>query len=275
MAIGAPRNDALIMLAFAAITPHPPILIPTIGRENTKRVQKTIEAMEELEKKLVEANPETIIVISPHGAILPDAFSINLNPKYASNLQEFGDFATKLEFKTDTALAFRIKELMEDKNIPLILTSEQFLDHGAVVPLYFLTKQLNSVPILPMGYSLLDLKTHFNLGDYLKEIILDEEKRIAIIASGDLSHRLTKDAPAGYSPRGKEFDEKLIELIANKNTAGLLNLDADLIEEAGECGLRSLVILLGLLERINYTPEILSYEGPFGVGYLVANFKLG
>ncbi len=263
------------MLSFAAIAPHPPILIPTIGRENTKRVQKTIEAMEELEKKIYEARPETIIIITPHGPILADAFSLNLNPKYQSNLEEFGDFATKLEFKTDTALAYRIKELMEDKNIPLILVSEPFLDHGTTLPLYFLTKRLNEVAVLPVGYSLLDFKTHFNFGDYLKEIILNEEKKIAVIASGDLSHRLTVDAPGGYSMRGKEFDQKLVELIANKNTAGILNLDSDLIEEAGECGLRSFVILLGLLERMNYVPEILSYEGPFGVGYLVVHFQFG
>jgi AmmeMemoRadiSam system protein B len=263
------------MLTFAAITPHPPVLIPTIGKENLKQIKKTAEAMEELENKIFETKPETIIIISPHGPILPDAFSINLNPRYQSNLEEFGDFATKMEFKTDTALAYRIKELMEDKNIPLVLGSESYLDHGAVVPLYFLAKRLDEVAILPISYSLLDFKTHLNFGDYLKEIVLNDEKRIAVIASGDLSHRLTKDAPAGYSVRGKEFDKKLIELIVNKNTAGVLNLDPDLIEESGECGLRSFIILLGLLERINYTPEILSYEGPFGVGYLVANFKLG
>jgi aromatic ring-opening dioxygenase LigB subunit len=262
------------MLSFAAITPHPPILIPAIGRENIKRIKKTAEAMEELERKLFEAKPDTIIVISPHGLILPDAFSINLNPEYVSNLQEFGDFSTKLKFKANTALAFRIKELMEDKNIPLVLTSDGSLDHGAVVPLYFLTKRLPKVSILPLSYSLLDLKTHFNFGDFLKEIILNDDQKIAVVASGDLSHRLSKDAPAGYSSRGKEFDEKLVELIANKNTAGILKMDEDLIKKAGECGLRSILILLGLLERINYTPEILSYEGPFGVGYLVANFKL-
>lgn len=262
------------MLTFAAITPHPPILIPNIGRENTKRIKKTAEAMEKLEKILFDSKPDTIIIISPHGALLPDAFSINLNPEYASNLEEFGDFATKVKFKTNTALAFRIKELMEDRNIPLSLTSNEFLDHGAVIPLYFLTKRLPGVSILPIGYSLLDFKTNFNFGDILKEIVLNERKRIAVIASGDLSHHLTKDAPAGYSPRGKEFDDKLVELITNKNTAGILKLDPDLVEKAGECGLRSILILLGLLERINYTPEILSYEGPFGVGYLVANFKL-
>jgi AmmeMemoRadiSam system protein B len=263
------------MLTFAAITPHPPILIPTIGKENLKQVQKTENALLELEKSFFESQPDTVIVISPHGIILPDAFSIYLNPKYSGNFEQFGDLGTKLEFKADSVLAYRIKEIMEDKNIPIVLTSDTTLDHGVTVPLYFLTKRLTDISILPIGYSFLDLKTHFNFGDYLKEIILNENKKIAVIASGDLSHRLTLDAPAGYSPRGKEFDQKLIELIQNKNTAGILNLDQDLIDEAGECGLRSIVILLGLLERMNYIPKILSYEGPFGVGYLVAEFKLG
>lgn len=262
------------MLVFAAITPHPPILIPDIGRENIKRAKETVEAMEKLEEKFFEAKPDTVIIISPHGLVLPDAFSINVNPIYKSDLKEFGDFSTSMEFKPSTVLAYRIKELMEDKDILLVLTSEESLDHGSIVPLYFLTKRLDNVTILPIGYSSLDLKKHFNFGDYLKEIVLNEEKRIAVIASGDMSHRLTKDAPAGFSPRGKEFDEKIIEAITNKNSAGLLGLSQDLVEEAGECGLRSIVMLLGLLERINYTPEILSYEGPFGVGYLVVNFKL-
>ncbi|OGF21571.1 AmmeMemoRadiSam system protein B [Candidatus Falkowbacteria bacterium RIFOXYB2_FULL_38_15] len=262
------------MLVFAAITPHPPILIPSIGKENLKRIKKTENAMTELEKKIFESGAETIIVISPHGQILPDAFSVNLNPEYEINLEEFGDFGTKTKYKTNTRLAYKIKELAESQNIPVILNSDQYLDHGSAIPLSYLTKRLKNVSILPIGYSLLDLKAHYSFGDFLKEIILDDDKKIAVIASGDLSHCVTKDAPAGYSPRGKEFDEKLVELITNKNITGILKIDQGLIEEAGECGLRSIMILLGLLERINYTPEILSYEAPFGVGYLVANFKL-
>jgi len=262
------------MLTFAAITPHPPILIPSIGKENLKRMKRTEDAMAELEKKIFESGAETIITISPHGQILPDAFTINLNPEYEINLEEFGDFGTKTKYKTNTRLAYKIKEMAEGRNIPVILSSNQFLDHGSAIPLFALTKRLINISLLPIGYSLLDLKAHFNFGDFLKEIILNDDKKIAVVASGDLSHCVTQDAPAGYSPRGKEFDEKLIELITNKNLTGILKMNQELIEEAGECGLRSIMILLGLLERINYTPEILSYEAPFGVGYLVANFKL-
>jgi len=125
-----------------------------------------------------------------------------------------------------------------------------------------------------MSYSLLDFKTHYVFGQKLKEIIFSSNKKIALIASGDLSHRLTFDAPAGYSPQGRIFDEQLIKFLRKKAFKKIVNFDSSLVEEAGECGLRSILILLGVLDQVNYKPEILSYEGPFGVGYLVANFKL-
>jgi len=90
-----------------------------------------------------------------------------------------------------------------------------------------------------------------------------------VIASGDLSHRLSPSAPAGYSPKGEIFDNLLKELLSSKDTSGILNLDKELVEEAGECGLRSIMILLGILEKQNYKFKLLSYEAPFGVGYMV------
>lgn len=260
-------------LVFSAIAPHPPLLIPAIGKDNLVRVQKTVEAMKQLEQELYAAKPDTILIISPHGLILPDAFVINFNPFYESHLEEFGDFTTKLNFKPDTLLVNNLKESLANK-FPLVVTSEPHLDHGAVVPLYYLTAHLPNFTILPLGYSFLPLKTHYEFGKAIQEEIVATNKRVAVVASGDLSHRLTPDAPAGHSPRGKEFDEKIIELIANKNVVSILNLDPKFIEEAGECGLRSLVILLGILDKMNYSPQLFSYEGPFGVGYLVCNFRL-
>jgi aromatic ring-opening dioxygenase LigB subunit len=91
-----------------------------------------------------------------------------------------------------------------------------------------------------------------------------------------MSHRLKEDGPYGLHPSGPKFDQKFIELLKKKDITGILDLDLDFLEEAGECGLRSFCMLLGALEgtKINWQPEILSYEGPFGVGYLVANLKI-
>jgi AmmeMemoRadiSam system protein B len=262
------------MLTFAAICPHPPLLIPNIGQENIKQVIKTKTALEKLEEEFYASKPESVIIISPHSPMMPDAFCVNIAEQFSGNFQEFGDLATKLQFKSNLAFSHRLKERLEDHRFPALLINQDSLDHGVLVPLFYLTAHLPNLPITPISFSLLDLKTHFDFGRIIAEEIHQTNQRIAVIASGDLSHRLTKAAPAGYSQQGKVFDQKLIEYLQKKEAEEIINLDPGLIEEAGECGLRSIMILLGVLNRKEYQSEILSYEGPFGVGYLVANFKL-
>ena len=262
-------------LNFAAITPHPPIIVPTIGvPADLKKVSKTIEAMEKLAEKFAKAAPDTIIVISPHGAVDFNQFTISGSPTLTGHFYNFGDFQSELVFKNDLELVNSIEKGSQKEKIPLRLTGSKELDHGALVPLYYLAKEHPNFKVIPIAYSYLDIETHFRFGQVLKKAIDSQDKKVAIVASGDLSHRLIPEAPAGYSPRGKEFDEKLIELLKNKDVDGVLNMDADLVEEAGECGYRSIIILLGVLDDLKWQPEILSYQGPFGVGYLVANFKL-
>jgi len=261
------------MLSFASVCPHPPIIIPEIGKENLRVVEKTVEAMKKLNKKILKIKPDVIVIVSPHGSIFPNIFTLNLSEKYHGNFEAFGDFTTNLEFKGDSELAYKIRESLSS-SLPINLITEPKIDHGTLVPLYYLTKQLKNFSILPMTYSLLDYETHYNFGKKLKEIFLSSNKKIAFVASGDLSHRLTFDAPAGYSPQGRIFDNQLIKFIKKRDIKKIIDFDKNLIEEAGECGLRSILILLGVLHEINYRLEILSYEGPFGVGYLVANFKL-
>ncbi len=260
-------------IVFSAITPHPPILIPAIGKENTNQLKKTLEALRILEENLYASKAETLIIISPHGIIQSESFTMNLNPEFNIKFEEFGDLSTKINLKGDIGLAYKIREALETK-APLQLISEPNLDHGCGVPLYFLTQHLKNIKILPIYFSGLSLESHFEFGALLKKELLSNKERIAIVASGDMSHRLSKDAPAGYSPKGAKFDKKIINLIREKKTQDILEIDYDLISEAGECGLRSIAILLGILNEIEYTPEILSYEGPFGVGYLTVNFKL-
>ena len=261
-------------LVFASICPHPPIIIPSIGKENLKLVNKTKIAMEKLEEEFYASKPEMVVVISPHSPMMPEAFSLNMAESFSGNFQDFGDFTTKLEFRSDKEFSHKLKERCEDHNFPLIMYTNEQLDHGVLVPLYYLTKHTPNIPIVPISFSLLDYQTHHNFGKIIMEQIQEINKRVAVVASGDLSHRLTVSAPAGYSPQGRIFDDKLVELIKKNSVSPVLGLDQDLIEEAGECGLRSIVILLGVLNRLKCKPQVFSYEGPFGVGYLVANYKL-
>lgn len=260
------------MLVFAGIVPHPPLLIPTVGKENIKKLKKTVGAFDILEESLVKANPDTIIVISPHGEMNPDAFSINTNDIYRANFQTFGDFSTKLEFLSDLQFINEFKGRNETK-LPIQLVSEKNLDHGAAIPLSYLFRKQHRARIVPITYSLASYHKHVEFGELIKETIFSLDKRYAVVASGDLSHRLSRQAPAGFSPSAKEFDKKLIQLLKKKNLEAILNLDQKQIEDAAECGLRSILILLGAIHKMNYEFEVLSYEAPFGVGYLVGEVK--
>ena len=206
------------MINFACISPHPPIILPSVGsKEDRGMVKNTIESLEKLGEKLKESNPDSIIISAPHP------------------------------------------------------------DWGFNVPLFFLAKDFRGeIKTYLMGME--SPVFYFEQGKKVYHEtcnIKPKTRKIALIASGDLSHCLKEDGPYGFNPDGPKFDKTLIDSLKKKDIKTILKLD-DVFPEAGECGLRSFCFMLGILEEseIDYKPEILSYEGPFGVGYLVANFKL-
>jgi aromatic ring-opening dioxygenase LigB subunit len=262
------------MLKSAYICPHPPLLIPSIGQNNLSEISSTVEAMNYLGSEIKKLEIETSVIISPHSPMQMGFMSVIGTKHLEGNFLQFGD-DTSMAFENDIDLGLNIKKIADTRNLPAkIINSGAALDHGAMVPLYFLAKHNPNIKIVLIAFSYLDYQKHFEFGEVIYEAIESMDKKIALVASGDLSHRLTPDAPASYSPRGKEFDELLIRLLKNNNVSEILNLDSSLVEDAGECGLRSIIILLGALEILeNYKFEKLSYEGPFGVGYLVGKFK--
>lgn len=260
-------------IVLAGIAPHSPVLIPAIGKENLKRLKATEKAYKRLEEELYAAQPDILVIISPHGMIQQHNISLNLSPHFYSAFEDFGDFTTKMEHKGNIGFAHQIRERLET-TAPLQLISMPNLDHGVSIPLFMLTKNLPNITILPIYYSGLDLDAHFKIGQMLKSDLLFHNHRVAVLASGDLSHRLTRTAPAGFSTKGKKFDKKVIDFLLSSESQGILQIDKDLIVHASECGLKSIVMLLGILDGIKNEPQLLSYEYPFGVGYLTMQFRL-
>jgi len=262
------------MITFACFAPHSPILIPEVGKENLDKLKETIESYKELERDLYASKPDIIIVISPHANTQGGQFfTINQQPKLELNFKEFGDLLTKMEFDNEIGFGYKIKESCEDF-FPIVLTADKNLDYGSGVPLLYLTEHLANTKIVSIGYADLPYEEHIKFGELIRKQINLVDKRVAIITSGDLSHKLHKDSPAGYSPRAQEFDQTIIKLINSNKIDDIINMDRQLIKEAGECGFRSLLILLGIIKEMNYQPQQLSYQAPFGIGYLVENFKI-
>ncbi len=263
-------------IVFGCIVPHPPLLVPDIGRGQEAAISATTQAMEKLTDKLAEQHAQTVLVISPHGEYYGDAMGILTAPSSTGDLRNWGVPGPRQHFDNDLDMVALIQKEAGADNIRLksIGKSSYELDHGVMVPMHFLLSAMKGVPLVPLSFSWLPLETHFAFGKAVGRAVEQSHKRVALVASGDLSHRLIPGAPAGYEPMGKVFDEKLVKALSCMDAEGVLNLDQELIERAGECGLRSFVILLGVLDGLEVKPEILSYEGPFGVGYLVASFEV-
>lgn len=261
------------MIVFSCIIPHSPLLVPSIGKENRAKLAATLAACEDIEKSLYAAKPDALCIIAPHGAIYPDAFSVNLAAKYVGSLKAFGDFSTTVTAKSDYLLIDRIQHKLRLDKVPFTLTSNEDLDYSFAIPLLLLASHLENLKIVPVSPSLLDGKAHYAFGTHLKGVLHAEDERVAIIASADLSHKLTSESPGGSSPEGQRFDDAAKQAITATDPTAFLGLSKETLEGAGQCAFRPVAILLGVLDETNVKRTLISYEAPFGVGYLTAKFE--
>lgn len=262
------------------LMPHPPIMVEEVGGSETQRICATVEAAHKVGKEIGELEPDTVVIISPHGPIFQDALCVYDYP-LKGDLSSFGAPQVRQDFEPDEELREEILASSRREGLPVVPTSKvpirkyglkQELDHGVTVPMYFVRKYASGFKLLPLSFGLLPYKDLYRFGRLIHEAAKAQNKRVAVIASGDLSHHLTPDAPAGYNPKGTIFDETLMEILAEFDLKKLYSLDSGLIDAAGECGLRSIWIMAGALDSLSVKPEVLSYEGPFGVGYGIAKF---
>lgn len=268
-AISMPKN--LIkkdMLVFSAIVPHPPLSIPGIGtKEELRLLEKTRSSIEELSLALEKLHPEIVIVVSPHAPMDPYSFFINSASILKGDFSKFG-LNLEMEYKNDKEFVDEIFYASKVNDVYCKLESAT-LDHGTLIPLWHLLKNIKP-RVLHLAFSLRDLPKHFEYGKIIGDVCERSDKRIALIASGDLSHKLTPNAPAGYFEGAKFFDQRIIEAINHSDVPRLLEVSKDRTEQVGECGIRSFAIAMGAVSEKNRHFRVLSYEAPFGVGYMVA-----
>lgn len=239
-------------------------------------MRRTREAMERVAKEIDDLSPEVLVVVSPHAAISPGAVRLIVAGRYLGDFDAFGVPSVVLSCRGDDELARAIEAQCRALGVPHVRaghsSTDHYLDHGATVPLYFIRQAGVRARLLLIAFSGLGTDVHRRFGRAIAAASRDIGKRVVLVASGDLSHRIFPGAPAGYSPRGREFDEAIASALRRRDYQAIYSMEEDLLNEAGECGYRSLVIALGALPEADV--EVLSYEAPFGVGYLVARFRV-
>jgi AmmeMemoRadiSam system protein A len=253
-----------------ALVAHPPILLAEVGGAQSQQVRATAAAMRELDRMLSTVDAALAVVVSPHSPSSMTSLPVRRAPHAAGDLARFRAPQVRVEAQVDVALAAALVVDGQRAGFSLTWAEETELDHGVVVPLHSLARTMAGKRCIFLGVSGWPLARFVEFGAWLHGRLRD--RSAILIASGDLSHRLTPDAPYGFHAEGPRFDRLVIDALRAAAWEQIEALDPDTVEEAGECGLRPLAILLGAGRAANLTSHVLSYEGPFGVGYPVVAF---
>ena len=259
---------------IAAVVPHPPIILPEIGLGQEREIRQTTEAYREVARRIRKAKPETLVILSPHATSYADYFHISPGKKARGDFRRFGAKQVEVTAFYDEEFVTALEKNAKRAGVPAGTKGEQdaALDHGTMIPLTFLAERELPCSIVRIGLSGLDPAAHYRLGKCIKKTAEELNRDIAVVASGDLSHKLLESGPYGYAEQGPEFDRFATAALEKGDFLSLLTMDINLSEAAAECGLGAFRILAGALDQTAVASELLSYQGPFGVGYAVATF---
>ena len=262
------------------IVPHPPLIVPEVGRGGEKQIEATRAAYVRAAEEIASLDPETIVVTSPHAVMYRDWFHLSPGKSAAGSFSQFRAPGVRFDVRYDAELVREIERLAEKEDFPAGTDGERdpALDHGTMVPLYFIERAYagRTLPmIVRIGLSGLPLEDHYRLGQLIRQAVESIGRRTVFVASGDLSHKLRQDGPYGFAPEGPLYDARLMDVCSRAAFGELFDFDEAFCDKAAECGHRSFVIMAGALDGQKVDAEVWSHEDVTGVGYGIAAFHPG
>ena len=261
----------------AYMVPHPPMIVPEIGKGSEKQVTETIRAYEAVADEIAALRPETVIVSSPHSVLYADYFHVSPGKTAAGDFGRFGAARIRFQETYDTELVDAVCALADSKGFPAGTLGERdrHLDHGTMVPLFFTEQKYRDFRLVRIGLSGLSLTDHYAFGQIIREAVEQTGRKAVYIASGDLSHKLQAYGPYGFAPEGLEYDQRIMDVCSRGAFGELFDFEESFCDKAAECGHRSFVIMAGALDGLSVQAKQLSHEDVTGVGYGVCTFHPG
>ena len=262
------------MLLAGFMVPHPPLIIPEIGKGEEETIRETINAYERAAEEIAALTPETIIITSPHSVMYGDYFHVSPGKGAKGSFRRFGAGKVRFEEDYDTLLRDRICTLADSAGFPAGTLGERDaeLDHGTMVPLWFIRRKYLGGRIVRIGLSGLPLSDHYRLGQLIARAAEDTGRRAVFVASGDLSHKLQPYGPYGFAPEGPAYDQRIMDVCSRAAFGELFDFDETFCDRAAECGHRSFVIMAGAFDGVRVKAEAFSHQDVTGVGYGICSF---
>ncbi len=259
------------------MVPHPPMIVPAVGRGSEAEVEETTRAYERVAEEIAEIKPETIIISSPHTVMYADYFHISPGSGAKGSFRDFGAPEVSFDEEYDQELTSEICRIADECHFRAGTMGERDknLDHATMVPLYFIRQKYKGGKIIRVGLSGLPLTEHYALGMMIQQAVDKLGRRAVYVASGDLSHKLKEYGPYGFAPEGPVYDERIMDVMGRGAFGELFDFDETFCDKAAECGHRSFVIMAGGFDGVSVRVEKHSHQDVTGVGYGICSFYAG
>ncbi len=272
-------------LVFGCIVPHGDMIPDASGASHAPA---TDQAMTEIGRRMQAANPDIVVVITPHGIRADGAFAVSFSERVAGTLegtvvQTESSKPVGVDMAVDQEFARRLQTAAKEQDIQVVgvhygATSGPHdsypLDWGGVVPLWYMGARFPTPPrvVIAVPSRLLGLDGMVRFGRAIANTAAASDMRVALIASSDMAHAHQADGPYGYHPAAKEFDTWIAQAIQDGDLSRLEHPDMTMVENAKPDGLWQSLVLAGALQRAPMKGEFMSYELPSYYGMLTAAY---
>jgi len=270
-------------LVFACIAPHGSIAIPEAKpKDRPSLASATTAGMQELGRRFSAAEPDVSIVLTPHNIHVEGAMAVIDAAAVSGDLVQWGS-PIAMRIPVDRELALAVRDAIRQAGIPVAavsygandpLTAVFPMDWAVLIPAHFMGGR--STPQVPVAVVApardLSDDVHVRAGEAIGRAAAASRKRVAVIASCDHGHGHDAKGPYGFTPKSKEFDEAVVNLIRDGDGVRFSRLGSAFAREAKADSYWQMLMLEGALGHDGWKGELLSYEAPTYFGMLCAAY---
>lgn len=253
-------------MVFACAASHAPGMTAWTEAAPKEQAENFLASYRRLGERLAETKPDAIVALTvEHWANFflngMPAFCVGRAAHYDGPIEEWLRIP-KARVAGDSILAAEIIDACLNGGFDPTFSDELLFDHATFLPLYFLNPKM-AIPVVPIIINTLappmpTAKRCFAFGEFLGKLLDKNQKRIAVIATGGLSHW------PGEAKHGKinvPFDKQFLQTLISGERAQLTNYSHEEINsEAGSGGheIRTWIALAGAVR--DWKAELLAYE---------------
>lgn len=269
-------------LVYACIAPHGGEIVPALAGNKLARFMDTRNGMKELAREVKRANPDAIVIASPHNLRLHRHIGVVTAENSTGSARE-GKREIRYSAKCDMALAQKLVAEAEGDGLPVVGAtygvyegplSDLAMDWGTLIPLWFFLRgnglKSRIVIVTPTRGSL--LTEDYDFGKVIGRVSEEERKRVVFVASADQAHTHRKSGPYGYSPDAEKYDRFVVEAIRNGRLETIMGLNPGFIERARPDSLWQMTMLAGVISVVPMQGRVISYQAPTYYGMLCASY---